>query len=115
MNGGSTQLRPWRAAFAVPVTALLALVAGGCSEDPEPATAAELLQELEGRELSAVEETEQLATMEWICDFDDSLLAAMWAKLDDEQLRYQDIAFGRICPERNALYAQETGRFATDE
>ncbi|MGH1504833.1 MAG: hypothetical protein ACRBI6_14850 [Acidimicrobiales bacterium] len=118
-TGGSTRIgrrRPdgWRSG------ALLALVAAstltvGCTDDPEPATAAELLEALEGRELSAVEETERLGVMELLCDLDEAVLVELWDRLDDEQLAFQDIAFGRTCPERNTLYAEETGRFATDE
>lgn len=95
--------------------ALGLVLLGGCSNEPEPPTAAELLAELEGRELTAVELAEQEEVFSFLCTLDDDVLLSVWSQLDEPQLERQDIAFGVVCPQRNALYAEATGRFATAE
>ncbi len=95
------------------VSATLTLTA--CSTDEAAPTPEELLAALEGRELTAAEQSEQLQILDLLCTLDDDVLIALWDKLDDDQLAKQDIAFGITCPERNQLYAEATGRFAVND
>lgn len=105
-----------RRAAGISFTGLtIALTLGACTDDPDPPTAAELLAELEGRELTEAEQSEQLETMSMLCALDDAVLVEVWDRLDADQLEFQDIAFSRICPERNQLYASATGRFAAGD
>ncbi len=83
------------------------------SSDPEPSTA-ELLAELEGRELSPAEVAEREQVAQVLCGLDDAVLVELWGRLSVPQLEFQDFVFGRQCPERNALYGQTTGRFVTN-
>ena len=82
-----------------------ALLASACSGEPEP-TIEERLSELAGRTLSSVEVAEQLETADAVCQLDDQLLFRLWAKLDDEQFAFQEIAFNHHCPDRQDLIAR---------
>ncbi len=91
------------------------LLFSACStEDPEPTTA-ELLAEIEGRELTPAElaEREEIAAL--LCSLDDAVLIQIWNKLDPGELAFQDYVFGRVCTEKSDLYGQRTGRFASEE
>jgi hypothetical protein len=98
-------------------TACVVLIvgAGACSGDGDDQSTAEILAELEGRSLTPAEvaEREEVATM--LCGLDDEVLRRIWSQLDADQLEFQDFVFGRQCLTRSALYAEVTGRFATEQ
>ncbi len=109
-------LRP-RGAPAV-LTGLLAVAAlvSACGGDDEPQlTIEEQLVEIEGRPMGPSEIEERLAVGETLCQMSDTVLDAIWFELDDDQLDFQDLVFGRLCPERSVFYASRTGRYVTDE
>ncbi len=94
---------------------VLLLVAAACS-NPEPEiTRAELLAEVEGRELSEAEVEERTQVMQALCRMDDAVLLEMWSEMNNEQLAFQDIVITEECPQRINLYATATGRFVADE
>jgi hypothetical protein len=106
-----------RIATAAPLalTVLVVAVLAGCSDDaPEPTTA-ELLAGLEGRPLTPAEVAQREQVADLLCGLDESVLREVWDRLDRRQLEFQDFVFSRQCPERNALYAQVTGRFAVED
>lgn len=86
-----------------------------CSDDEEPPSTAELLNELEGRELSPAEVAERQQVAELLCRLDDAVLTQIWDRLSTPQLEFQDFVFGRVCQDRSALYAEVTGRFIVNE
>jgi hypothetical protein len=104
-----------KAAIAV---AVVAAIAGGLvwflgGDDTTTPTIEELLADLEGRPLSPVEVADQVEVGEMLCALDDPLISAVWREVDPEQLPFHDIVVGRLCPERQALYAARTGRLVT--
>jgi hypothetical protein len=104
-----------KAALAV---AVVVAVAGGLlwflgDDDTSTPTIEELLADLEGRPLSPVEVADQVEVGELLCALDDSVISAVWLEVDPEQLPFHDIVVGRLCPERQALYAARTGRLVT--
>ncbi|MGH1490621.1 MAG: hypothetical protein ACRBK7_14725 [Acidimicrobiales bacterium] len=102
--------------WAFGIVAALALLATACGDDGETGPTIERqLSDIEGRPMGSEEIAERLAVGETLCQMDDSVLDAIWFKLDDEQLRFQDLVFGRLCPERSVFYAGKTGRYVTDE
>ncbi len=101
-----------RRRFVALATCILLLF--GCSNnDPEP-TQAELLAEIEGRELTPAEVAEREEVAALLCSLDDAILRKIWAKLDQSDLAFQDFVFGRFCEERSTLYGEATGRFVTE-
>lgn len=93
----------------------LGLVAASCS-DPEPEkSTAEILAELEGRELSAAEVAEREQVAQLLCRLDDTVLIEIWDRLSASQLEFQDFVFSRACSGRTALYAEQTGRLSLSE
>ncbi len=109
--------RRWhRRAFRFASVAALAFVAVSCGSDGEDeASTEELLEQLEGRDLSPAEvaEREEVATL--LCGLDDQVLIEIWGQLDTAEFAFQDIVFSRTCPERLSLYAAETGRFVVED
>jgi len=95
------------------VIAVIALA--GCSDEPDDASRAELLAEIEGRSLSEAEINEREEVARALCQMDDDVLRSVWANMDSDQLAFQDFVFTQECGDRNALYAESTGRFATSE
>lgn len=94
----------------------LALVASGCGDDePPPLTIEERLSLVAGRDLTTAELNTQLELGDLLCGMTDEVLDATWLRLDDEQLAFQDVVFGHMCPQRAVLYAGHTGRYVTDE
>lgn len=94
----------------------LALVASACGGDDEPElTVQERLSAIEGRELTQAEVDEHLATGAMLCRMDDDILDAVWFRLDDDQLDFQDFVFSEICPDRSTFYAGQTGRIVTED
>ena len=115
MSGGSA--RPFTRAARRFLAGLLVVVAlGACGSDEEPElTFEDLLNELEGRELTPVEVARRAEIGETLCQLDDQLLDEIWQRLDDQQLDFQDIVISSLCPERAILYAGHTGRRVTEE
>lgn len=110
-RGRSSRRRPFTLATAFAFTFL----AVSCS-DPEPEkSTAEILAELEGRELSAAEVAEHEQVAQLLCRLDDAVLIEIWDRLSAQQLEFQDFVFGRECTGRNGLYAEQTGRFALND
>lgn len=88
---------------------------GACTRsDPEPTTA-ELLAEIEGRELTEAEVAQRQEVADLLCGLDDEVLRRIWDQLEPSQLEFQDFVFGRHCQTRNRLYAEETGRFRFED
>jgi hypothetical protein len=86
-----------------------------CGGDDEPElTIEEQLEQIEGRPLTPSEIEEKLAVGQTLCQMTGPVLDKIWFQLDDEQLEFQDLVFGRLCPERSVFYAGQTGRFVTD-
>lgn len=94
----------------------MALLASACGGDDEPElTIEEQLDQIEGRPLRPAEIEERLSVGATLCQMSDPVLDAIWFKLDDDQLEFQDLVFGRLCPERSVFYAGKTGRYVTEE
>lgn len=92
------------------------MLLAACGDDEPPElTIEERLATVEGRTLTAVEVEEQLALGATLCRMDETILDAVWFKLSDDQLEFQDVVFGHLCPERSVFYAGRTGRFVTEE
>ncbi len=97
------------------IIATAALFLGACSDDEEPEmTIEERLAVVEGRALTAAEVDQRLDLGETLCRMDDLILGAVWLRLDEAQLEFQDVVFGHLCPERSTLYAAETGRVVNE-
>lgn len=103
-----------RILIATGVAATMALLSTACSDDEPEITRAELLTEIEGRSLSEAEIEERESVARALCEMDDDVLRAVWAEMDNEQLAFQDFVFTQECGDRNPLYADSTGRFATE-
>ncbi len=88
------------------------LVVGGCSDSEPELTTAEILSELEGRELTAAELAQREQVAQTLCRLDDTVLVEIWSQLSAKQLEFQDFVFSRECESRSQLYAESTGRFA---
>jgi len=97
------------------IAVVLALSAAGCSDDEPEVTRADLLAEIEGRSLSEAEIEERESVARALCQMDDEVLRAVWAEMDNDQLAFQDFVFTQECGDRNPLYADSTGRFATEK
>lgn len=98
--------------FSIGILAL-AVTAASCSkEDPAP-TAAEVLAEIEGRELTPAEVAEKQEVAQLLCGIDDEVLVRIWDKMSTSELEFQDWVFGQVCRERAPLYGDATGRFDT--
>ncbi len=113
-NPARPRQRPYFRALVVALA--LAVVVASCGGDSEDGDSTEeLLEELEGRDLSPAEvaEREEVATL--LCGLDDAVLIEVWDQLSPAELAFQDIVFSRTCPERLSLYAAETGRFEVGE
>lgn len=93
----------------------LALTSAACTDDDPEVTRADLLAEIEGRSLSEAEIEERESVARALCQMDDDVLRAVWAEMNNDQLAFQDFVFTQECGDRNPLYADSTGRFATDE
>ncbi|MEM7274700.1 MAG: hypothetical protein AAF547_16565 [Actinomycetota bacterium] len=94
----------------------LGVAATACGGDEAPElTDAEVLAAIEGRPLTESEVAERLEVGATICQLDEPVLDAMWRRLDDDQLAFQDFVFERICPDRSIFYAGQTGRYVTEE
>lgn len=117
MRGARPPLRRVGVRLSSALVALVTVggVGTGCTEEATPPTAEELLAELVGRELSAAEQDERLEVLAMLCQLDDAVLVALWDRLDNAQMGFQDIAFSTNCPERFTFYAETTGRFETQE
>ena len=110
--------RPALFRLASVLVAATAAVAGlaACGGDSEPTSLSDALAEAAGHQLSPAEVAQQEEVASLLCGLDDQVLTAIWRQLDQTQLTFQDVVFTRVCPERNALYGEKTGRFdgATD-
>lgn len=104
-----------RWALRIVVIGASAIALSACGNGSKEPSAAELLQEIEGRPLTAAElaEREQIAAM--MCSFDDDLLLTIWDQLSTRQLAFQDFVFGRSCPNKTPLYREATGRLQPTE
>ncbi len=91
---------------------VVSLSLAGCTDDKPELTDAQLLNELEGRELSAAELAEREQVAQTLCRLDDAVLIDVWDQLSVKQLAFQDFVFSRVCERRSQLYAEQTGRFA---
>lgn len=96
------------------IAIVLAFSAAACSDDEPEVTRADLLAEIEGRSLSEAEIEERESVARALCQMDDDVLRAVWAEMDNDQLAFQDFVFTQECGDRNPLYADSTGRFATE-
>lgn len=103
-----------RILIATGVATVMVLVITACSDDDPEVTRAELLTQIEGRSLSEAEIEERESVARALCEMDDDVLRAIWAEMDNEQLAFQDFVFTQECGDRNPLYADSTGRFATE-
>jgi len=92
---------------------VLAGLSSACSDGEPNLSRAQLLAQIEGRSLSEAEVEEREAVARALCQMDDDVLRAVWAEMDSEQLAFQDFVFTQECGNRNPLYADSTGRFAT--
>lgn len=105
-----------RSAVVVATLAVSAVLLSACGEDEPPGpTIEERLADAEGRELTASEVDEKLALGNTLCRMDEPILGAIWLRLNDVQMAYQDVVFGHLCPERSIFYAGQTGRLVTEE
>lgn len=94
----------------------LALLVAACGADEEPElTLEDRLETLEGRALTAGEVADRLNTAEALCAMDDPILDAVWRRLSEDQLAFQDFTFAHVCPDRSIFYAGLTGRYVTEE
>ncbi|MEZ5377910.1 MAG: hypothetical protein R2733_15490 [Acidimicrobiales bacterium] len=100
-------------ALAAALTSTLAL-ASACTNDEPELSKAEILSELEGRELTAAELAQKEEVAQTLCRLDDEVLVELWSRLSAKQLEFQDFVFSRECDGRSQLYAETTGRFAVD-
>ncbi len=91
---------------------LAAMVFAGCSGSEPELSDAEILNELEGRELTTAELAEREQVADTLCRLDDAVLVEVWDQLSAKQLEFQDFVFSRTCDDRSQLYAEATGRFA---
>lgn len=100
-------------AAAVAVAALL--LGGACSgdDDDEP-TFGELVEEIEGEDLTQGEVARRREVAQFLCGLDRELLVEVWDQLSPRQLEFQDVVFRVECPDRLSEYAAATGRFRTD-
>ncbi len=103
-----------RTLFNTAVAVVLVFSVSACSDDEPEVTRADLLAEIEGRSLSEAEIEERESVARALCQMDDDVLRAVWAEMDNDQLAFQDFVFTQECGDRNPLYADSTGRFATD-
>ncbi len=92
----------------------MALTATACSKGEAGPTQAEVLAAIEGRQLSQAEVEEREQVAQALCRMDAAVLQEIWRELDADQLEFQDFVFTRTCAERNAFYAETTGRFSAD-
>ena len=99
---------------AIFLTAVV-MFAPACSPGDAEPTNAELLAELEGRELTPAEVAQKEQVAELLCRLDDEVLVRIWDQLEPSQLAFQDFVFSRQCGVRNQLYAEATGRFKFEE
>ena len=91
------------------------LLSAACGGDEEPEmTIEERLAQVEGRTLTAAEVDQRLDLGQTLCKMDAVVLGAVWQRLDDDQLDFQDVIFGYLCPDRSVLYAAQTGRVVTE-
>ena len=98
---------------SIPALVLSATVAFvGCSGSEPELSDAEILNELEGRELTTAELAEREQVANTLCRLDDAVLVEVWDQLSAKQLEFQDFVFSRTCDNRSQLYAEATGRFA---
>ncbi|MEM9655915.1 MAG: hypothetical protein AAGA65_27770 [Actinomycetota bacterium] len=92
------------------------MLAAACGGDEVPElTLEDRLEELEGRALTAGEVAARLNTASAICAMDDPVLDAVWRRLSEDQMAFQDFIFAHICPDRSIFYAGLTGRYVTEE
>lgn len=92
------------------------LVASACGGEDEPElTLEDRLEIVEGRPLTAVEVADRLSVASALCEMDEPILNAVWRRLTEEQLEFQDFVFAHICPDRSVFYAGLTGRYVTEE
>jgi hypothetical protein len=86
--------------------------------DPTPsgATTEQLLLAALGRTvMSPVEISDRLEVADSLCRLDEAVLVEVWAQVEPTSFRFQDFVVGERCPERAVLYAQQTGRYVTQE
>ncbi len=101
---------------ALVVLLAIGLLAGACGGDEEPElTLEDRLEVIEGRPLTAVEVADRLSTASALCEMDEPILDAVWRRLSEDQLEFQDFVFAHICPDRSIFYAGLTGRYVTEE
>lgn len=103
-----------RTLITVALAGAISFIATACSDGEPEVTRADLLTEIEGRSLSEAEIEERESVARALCQMDDDVLRAVWAEMDNDQLAFQDFVFTQECGDRNPLYADSTGRFATD-
>ena len=83
----------------------------GCgSATSEPQTIAQLLEEIEGEELSATQVSDLVEKAQIICKLSPNIQTEIWKNLDSSQFQFQDFVFDNQCPENKEFYTQETGR-----
>ncbi len=100
---------------SIALGAMLVLVGCADSGEDETSSTEELLEQLEGRDLTPAEVAEREEVAILLCGLDDPVLIEIWTQLNPAELAFQDIVFGRTCPERLDLYAASTGRFVSAE
>lgn len=94
---------------------LIGSTVAACSEEPVEQTVAEMLAEIEGRELTPAEVAERQEVADFLCGVDEQVLELMWKDMTRSQLEFQDFVFGQTCRERGDAYAQATGRFSSGD
>ncbi len=94
---------------------LIGSTVAACSEEPVEQTVAEMLAEIEGRELTPAEVAERQEVADFLCGVDEQVLELMWKDMTRSQLEFQDFVFGQTCRERGDAYAQATGRFTSGD
>lgn len=94
---------------------LMGFTFAACAEEPVEQTVAEMLAEIEGRELTPAEVAERQEIADFLCGVDDQVLRLMWEDMTRSQLEFQDFVFGQACRERSDVYAQATGRFSASD
>ncbi len=94
---------------------LIGFATAACSEEPVEQTVAEMLAEIEGRELTPAEVAERQEVADFLCGVDDQVLRLMWKDMTRSQLEFQDFVFGQACRGRSEVYAAATGRFSAGD
>jgi hypothetical protein len=94
--------------------AALVLATTACSRGGDEPTFGELVEDIEGEDLSQGEVARRREVAQLLCGLDGAVLTALWGGLNPRQLEFQDVVFRVECPQRIEEYAVATGRFRVE-